>query len=916
MTLHGDPAIVLNSFKKPDFTIANNNLYTIPTVVNATLDSFEVKGIVKNIGKAYAAPIPIEIKRTFPDNQTVKTYLTQIPRSFFADTFKIKLPTESFISGGINKICINIDPNNVIDELDNVINNKTCKDINISSDDIFPVYPYHYSVISTNKITLKASTGNPLAPLRSYKFQIDTTDLFNSPLLKETTINAAGGLIEWALPFTLTDSTVYFWRVATDNGSSNLSWKEFSFQYIPQKNGWGQSHFFQFKENAFTFLDYNRMQRQFNYVNSTVRIECTVIGNSTSYGTSYKIDGNIMDYAGCGFTPQIHIAVIDTLTFTPWLTDKNNYGNNNAFINGQSACGPRTTPDRYFAFAPSNPTQMQAMKMFLDTAVPNGYYILLYTYIHGNFGLWSNSAIVYLNSLGSSINTFMGNVPYIFFCKKGDPSSVREVFATSLNDVLNFAENLSKNWNYGTMSSVLIGPSQKWKSFHWRSKPLEQPSTDIVTAKLFGLKNPTDPSPVLLAQFTPDSADVYDLYRYADASIYPYLKLNFYTQDDIHFSPRQLTYWRILHDDVPECAVAPSIKFTINNTNLDAGEDLKLTVAVKNISNLPMDSLKINYWIINRFNQRIDLPFTLQQPLPAIRQKPLLANDTLYSSITIPTLSYVGANQLWMEVNPDNDQPEKYHFNNYLTINFTIQPDKQNPLLDVTFDGVRIMDGDLVSAKPDIVITLKDENKYLALNDTSLFELYILPPNRTSPVPIYFKGNNDYTITFIPATLPTNRAKINYRPEFKQDGIYELIVQGRDVSGNKSASLNYRVKFEVITKSSITHVLNYPNPFSTKTHFVFTLTGSQIPDVFKIQIFTVSGKLVREIDLTHLEQIHIGRNITEYAWDGTDMFGDKLATGLYFYKVITSINGQNIENRETQADTYFKKDFGKMYIIR
>ena len=110
--------------------------------------------------------------------------------------------------------------------------------------------------------------------------------------------------------------------------------------------------------------------------------------------------------------------------------------------------------------------------------------------------------------------------------------------------------------------------------------------------------------------------------------------------------------------------------------------------------------------------------------------------------------------------------------------------------------------------------------------------------------------------------------------------------------------------------------MNYPNPFSTSTHFVFTITGSVIPTYFKIQILTITGKVVREINNDELGVIHIGRNITDYAWNGKDEFGDQLANGLYLYRVVTSINGEIIEKTQTDADQYFKKGFGKMYLMR
>lgn len=97
---------------------------------------------------------------------------------------------------------------------------------------------------------------------------------------------------------------------------------------------------------------------------------------------------------------------------------------------------------------------------------------------------------------------------------------------------------------------------------------------------------------------------------------------------------------------------------------------------------------------------------------------------------------------------------------------------------------------------------------------------------------------------------------------------------------------------------------------------MFTLTGSEIPTNTKIQIMTVTGKVVREIMQNELGPLHIGRNITEYAWDGRDEYGDQLANGIYLYRVITKLNGESIEHRQTDADKFFKKGYGKMYLLR
>jgi hypothetical protein len=184
---------------------------------------------------------------------------------------------------------------------------------------------------------------------------------------------------------------------------------------------------------------------------------------------------------------------------------------------------------------------------------------------------------------------------------------------------------------------------------------------------------------------------------------------------------------------------------------------------------------------------------------------------------------------------------------------------------------------------------------------------------------------------FIPADISSgdNTASIEFNPTFFEDGEYELIVSGKDVMGNTAGDLSYRVTFNVINKPMISNLLNYPNPFTTSTAFVFTVTGQEIPQNISIQILTISGKIVREITTQELGPIHIGNNITEFKWDGTDMYGQKLANGVYLYRVLTNLNGHRLDKYDgrnangdvissgiNNTDRYFNKGYGKMYLMR
>ncbi|HEY8400163.1 MAG TPA: T9SS type A sorting domain-containing protein, partial [Cytophagaceae bacterium] len=259
--------------------------------------------------------------------------------------------------------------------------------------------------------------------------------------------------------------------------------------------------------------------------------------------------------------------------------------------------------------------------------------------------------------------------------------------------------------------------------------------------------------------------------------------------------------------------------------------------------------------------------------------------------------------------------PEEYYNNNIIETSFRVEADKINPVLDVVFDGVHIMDGDIVSPSPLITISIKDENKFLFKNNTDGMEVFLKRPGRDEFEKIELSSNPDI-ISAGQVGGKINQYVIQYNPKNLPDGIYTLRVQGTDASGNKSGTEHYEIRFEVINKSTITHFYPYPNPFSTSTRFVFTLTGSEIPEDLKIQIMTVSGKVVREITKSELGPIRIGNNKTDFAWDGTDEFGDRLANGVYLYRVIIKNKGENFSHRDSSGDRAFKKEFGKLYILR
>jgi len=916
MTLHGDPAIVPYSFDKPDLVIDEISLFTNPPVVKVEEDTFQLKIYVRNEGRAVNTPFNVEIVRTYPDG-TDTVIIRPMAYVSYADTMTVTLRTAPEHGSGNNSIRVKADNYNQVDELPNENNNEHTLIVNIQSSDIFPVFPYKYAIIPNNSVILKATTSDPFAPLRIYRFEVDTTDDFTNPLLIND-IAHTGGVVNWALPFTLDSNRVYYWRVADKDILSNPNlhkWNESSFIYKPGKTGWSQAHFYQFKNDERKNIIYDRPNRKFDFVQT----QSTLLAQNTMYPfggpthpVQYLIDNAIADYGVCSGQPSIYIAVIDSISLKPWETL---FGNNGGyyFNNLNTAYYCHARPDKYFVFT-NDSVSLEHMKDMINQ-VPCGNFILAYSMFRNDNSLWPADVKLAFNNLGATaINTLQDYQPWIFFGKKCDLSMSQEVSGDSLNPDISLTALMGGNWSKGYLTSELIGPATKWTGLHWAQHKLEPgASKDSMLLKLIAIDkfgNATDIIPYIPLTLP----DINYLDTVVDANIFPYLRFDIYLQDDSLRSPPQMDRWQIYYDQAPEGAMNPSKFFSFYKNPLQEGDTAMLTVAFENISNIDFaDSMLVDYYLYDQTHQRVNLG--------SPNYKKLKAGEVDTFKVKFSTLGKRNVNTLWVEANPHNDQPEQYHYNNYAQLAFEVNRDITNPVLDVTFDGVHILNGDIISSKPIILMQLVDENKFLALNDTSHWRVFIEDPDGAKKQ-LFFETTPGFTadhtkMKWTPAQLPKNSFKIEYNPELLKDGVYELTIDASsDESGNESGANSYKITFEVINHSSITNVVNYPNPFSSSTRFVFTLTGSEVPDYFKIQIMTVTGKIVREIMREELGNIHIGRNVTDYAWNGKDEFGDQLANGIYLYRVITSINGSSIEQRGTEADKYFKKGYGKMYLLR
>lgn len=214
--------------------------------------------------------------------------------------------------------------------------------------------------------------------------------------------------------------------------------------------------------------------------------------------------------------------------------------------------------------------------------------------------------------------------------------------------------------------------------------------------------------------------------------------------------------------------------------------------------------------------------------------------------------------------------------------------DDQGPRIELFMNDDRFVRGGITNESPLLFAKLFDENGINTVGSSIGHDLLAT-----------LDANTDQAIVLndlYEADLDTYKSgEVRYRFDGLAEGGHTLHLKAWDVFNNSSEATT---EFVVAPSAELAleHVLNYPNPFTTYTEFHFEHNRPCVTLDVQVQVFTVSGRLVKTLNR---QVACTGFRGEPMAWDGRDEVGDKIGRGVYVYRLsVATPEGDRAEKFE------------------
>ncbi len=891
----GDPAVSAYHFEGPDFTFDGASLATEPVRPSLVDETFMLEVDLQNLGRLNRDTFAVVVRHQLPGGEIrmMDTVWTNVEG--FDRRLQLKLPITDDMEGK-NTYFLTLDADNRIEEFpvgvgeannELELNGKMGFDVFIQNTTLQLVYPYDMAIVEEEEVVLEIFNGNVDRGTRQYIVEVDTTPGFDSPHVRTLSVSSNQSRIRLPMEMNIQPEVVYYWRARWAQDSVYTRFH--SFTHIPGKTGWNQSHFGQFQRDSLIDVLVDHEKLDFAELQNVYKLDhghkkAAIIFNEIHRPRFFRTTN-----------PALNVSIFKPRENT-WVR--------NPKPGLYNSIWPVASDDYLFTFVyrPYSAVHRQAIVELIETEAQEGDYIFFWNTTNGrNSPEGETWALDSIDNQGVNLFNFfeasgatqiraleeVDRRAYSLIYQKGG-EVVTEILGDSAGVNIEYV-NIPSYTDRGSIWSDGVTLLQSLEG--WESGSQLMGSDSVVMKLNVGQMSETIRFHAGSPQSMSGSLDETEPIEF------------FWTADVFDLKDRTFPhfYWRVFGPFKPDWRINNLADVPMVDTAALQKNTLAVNFSIEGIGINSVDSVPVAIELYNgnrSFERRIkvgadqfaqNLHFTW--PIEA---------------------EFNGSATLKITVDPENDWAEAHENNNAIFWNFDVIGDRIAPALTVLFDQQSILNGDIVA--PNALITLE-------LTDFPHQNISESPPEYSFEI-----KKPSGTVIKIDAANPAlsmevkeQGLELRYQSDFDENGMYELRANVRDAAGNMQ-KVDYVIDFEVVLENSVSAILPYPNPFVDAVRFAYTLTGTEEPEIFRIRIYTVSGRLVKEITKAEFGPMRIGRHLSEYVWDGRDNWNQDLAPGVYLYQVISrdkeGVDYEKYQINELEEGNYFRNGIGKMVKLR
>jgi hypothetical protein len=819
--LFGDPLIGFPLPKKPNFSVKSSSFSLTDAFPSDLDDSTQVKMELINFGKVIADSLLITVQDFYEGNESYFKEF-KIPCPLYKTNIFLKIPVSGKV--GEHNLSVELDKNNSIDEIYEDDNAASFNFV-VYSTSVRPLEAERFYNSAKNKFIFLNPVLTSNEAISSIKVSVSDNQNFQNA--SETEVNL-DTVISNYIPSVLQTNKRYWWRAKLNSPQANWS-EPFSFFNEENNYEWYFNQSYNESDVQSKNVAFDSTDNAWKLTNYKNLLEISSAGGDDGEFGSIKL--NDFERLPNTFYWGIATAIIDSITLEP-----SNF--------------------KYFLYWDPNPAD--SLINYIDS-LPQGTLLAMTICSDGAQAVlgWTSGTPVRqaIETLGSLyVDSVFYRDSWCMIGKKGAPQgSVPEDFSKRYSGPAVINDSIMVTNKNGWVEFPAIKNSKQWLDI--------TKSDSIITGSLLsiiplGIKKDNSIDTLSTLNFIDNVADLSNI----NADTYVSLKIIAQFNANQNFDTPILKTIGVNFITVPELATNYQVVSTTADS-VTVGEDIGLSFYVYNVGESKADSFNVKVEVINEDNSR--------QTIFNQRTDSLKSGDRRLFNISYNTTAGSGSKTFLINIDPENKIRELFEDNNFYSIPFFVKPDTTQPTITLTFDGNDILDGEYISAQPLIHIELNDQS-LLPITDPSSIMVYLndyLIPSDTSIISYQFSETNP-------------KVRVDFNPKLS-DGEYHLKVLWKNSNGNIVDSSGVEKFFIVSNEAKILNVYNYPNPSSGETYFTFKLT--QIPEEIRIKIFTIAGRLVKELKLTSVD---LKYDFNKIYWNGRDEDDDVLANGVYLYKVI------------------------------